>query len=125
MVLEIYKKALPVISIQPELINLKDHILKKEEEQEELPQSATYIGVVNGIVGKAGLVSVRFYAGIKHAIKVKDLNTTQDYKKIYYPGKVIRVAVNKLGRLCTKEIVIEACLAAKSLTSEDDKKAQI
>ena len=76
-------------------------------------------------MGKAGLVSVRFYAGIKHAIKVKDLNTTQDYKKIYYPGKVIRVAVNKLGRLCTKEIVIEACLAAKSLTSEDDKKAQI
>ena len=37
LVLEIYKKALPVISIQPELINLKDHILKKEEEQEELP----------------------------------------------------------------------------------------
>ena len=37
LVLEIYKKALPVISIQPELINLKDHILKKDEEQEELP----------------------------------------------------------------------------------------
>jgi hypothetical protein len=51
------------------------------------------------------------------------LNTTEEYKKLYYPGKVIRVAVNKLGRLCTKAKVIEACLAAKSISSDVDKVA--
>lgn len=56
---------------------------------------------------------------------MKDLNTTDDYKKLYYPGKVIRVAVNKLGRLSTKAIVVEACLTAKGTSSENDKKAQI
>ena len=40
---------------------------------------STYVGVVNGIVGKAGHVSVRFMDGIQKSIKVKDLNTTQDY----------------------------------------------
>lgn len=64
LILEIYKKSLPVISIQPELIYLKDDILKKEDNQAELPQSATYVGVVNGIVGKAGLLSVRFFNGV-------------------------------------------------------------
>jgi hypothetical protein len=49
------------------------------------------------------------------------LNTTKDYKKIYTLGKVIRVAVNKLGRLCTKAKVIEACLD----DLETDKRAQI
>jgi len=52
--------------------------------------------------------------GIQKSIKVKDLNTTVDYTSIYYPGKVIRVAVNKLGRLCTKQRVLDACTAGKS-----------
>ena len=52
---------------------------------------------------------------------MKDLNTTNDYKKIYTPGKVIRVAVNKLGRLCTKSQVINACTDS----TEEDKRIQI
>lgn len=73
---------------------------------------------MNGLVGKSGAVSVRFHNGIQKLIKVKDLNTTTDYKKIYTPGKIIRVAVNKLGRLCTKSKVIEACVESP----ENDKK---
>lgn len=86
---------------------------------------SSYVGVVNGIVGKAGHVSVRFMDGIQKSMKVKDLNTTQDYKSIYYPGKVIRVAVNKLERLCTKSKVIEACLAGQPKTALCDKEVQI
>jgi len=59
--------------------------------------------------------------GIQKAMKVKDLNVTQDYKKLYPPGKVIRVAVNKLDRLCTKEKVIQACLAAQGRDGKEDK----
>ena len=61
-----------------------------------------------------------FRNGIKKTIKVKDLNLTQDYKKVYYPGKVIRVGVNKLERLCTKQKVIEACLTAKGKATNED-----
>jgi len=64
------------------------------------------VGVVNGLSGKAGKVSVRFFNGVLKSIKVKDLNTTTDYQKVYTPGKVVRVAVNKLERLCTKLSVI-------------------
>lgn len=52
---------------------------------------------------------------------MKDLNTTKDYQKIYRPGKVIRVAVNKLERLCTKQKVVEACLAQANKSAETDK----
>jgi len=79
--------------------------------------------VVNGLTGKAGQVSVRFLDGEKKSIKVKDLNTTKDYQKVYVPGKVIRVAVNKLERLCTKEKVIEACLVQAGKSSEADMQA--
>lgn len=88
---------------------------------EELPSGSTYIGVVNGIVGKSGAVSVRFMGGQQKIIKVKDLNVTQEYKKVYAIGKVVRVAVNKLGRLCTKAKVIEACVES----TEADKVLQI
>jgi len=63
--------------------------------------------------------------GVQKSIKVKDLNVTQDYKKVYYPGKVIRVAVNKLDRLCTKQKVIEACLTAQGKSADKDKIVQI
>ena len=106
IVIDIHKSSIALVSSQEELIALKDEILSGDK---ELTSGDTYIGVINGIIGKAGHVSVRFLNGIQKLIKVKDLNTTQDYKKIYTPGKVIRVAVNKLGRLCTKQKVIEAC----------------
>jgi len=81
--------------------------------------------VVNGIVGKAGQVSIRFLNGIQKTIKVKDLNTTKDYQKVYHPGKVVRLAVNKLDRLCAKSKVIESCLAAQGKSTEIDKEVQI
>jgi len=90
-----------------------------------LRAGSSYVGVVNGIVGKANHVSVRFMDGIQKSIKVKDLNTTQDYTKIYYPGKVIRVAVNKLERLCTKSKVIAACLEGRPKAALCDKEVQI
>lgn len=51
--------------------------------------------------------------GVLKTIKAKDLNSTSNIQGTYQPGKPVRVAVNKLGRLCTKESVIESCLAAK------------
>ena len=47
-----------------------------EQNSAQLSQGATYVGVVNGVVGKAGQLSVRFMNGIQKIIKVKDLNTT-------------------------------------------------
>ena len=60
------------------------------------------MGVCNGSVGKAGQIGVRFLNGFIKNIKVKDLNKTVNYLSIYKPGKVLRVAVNKKDRLCTK-----------------------
>ena len=42
----------------------------------ELTQGQSYVGVVNGVIGKAGQISVMFRNGIKKTIKVKDLNLT-------------------------------------------------
>ena len=39
-----------------------------------MSQGENYIGIVNGISGKANHVSVRFLNGITRSIKVKDLN---------------------------------------------------
>lgn len=103
VVLEIFQDSLPVVSIQPELIALKKEIPCNPKGTElKLSSGQTYIGVCNGLQGKAGHVSVRFFNGVSRSIKVKDLNTTSEYAKIYTPGKVLRVAVNKLERLCTK-----------------------
>jgi hypothetical protein len=118
LILDQFRGQVPIISIQPELIELKEEMTLKTE---ELTAGSTYVGVVNGIVGKSGAVSVRFMGGKQKIVKVKDLNTTQEYKKIYTIGKVIRVAVNKLGRLCTKSKVIEACVES----AEADKIVQI
>jgi hypothetical protein len=60
------------------------------------------VGIVNGLHGSSGQVSVRFLNGMSKLLKVKDLNTTKEYAKTYTPGKIVRVAVNKLERLCTK-----------------------
>jgi hypothetical protein len=45
-------------------------------------------------------------------VKVKDLNRIENYQDVYRPGRVVRVAVNKLGRLSTKEKVINTCLSS-------------
>jgi len=76
IVLDLLHAQIPVISLQPELIALKDDILRQASSTEQLSQGATYVGVVNGVVGKAGLLSVRFMNGIQKTIKVKDLNST-------------------------------------------------
>ena len=52
IVLDLLHAQIPVISLQPELIALKDEIINKNSK--ELSQGATYVGVVNGVVGKAG-----------------------------------------------------------------------
>jgi hypothetical protein len=65
---------IPVISLQPELIALKDEIL--DNNSKELSQGESYVGIVNGVVGKAGQLSVMFKNGIKKTVKVKDLNVT-------------------------------------------------
>lgn len=51
-------------------------------------------------------VMIRFLNGLKKLILVKDLETVQNFPEIYKPGKVVRVALNKLGRLCLKDNVI-------------------
>jgi hypothetical protein len=60
LILDHYRGQIPLISIQPELIELKDSILS----QDELALSSSYIGVVNGIIGQSGAVGVRFMNGI-------------------------------------------------------------
>jgi len=74
LVLDLLHAQIPVISLQPELIALKDEIL--DNNSKELSQGASYVGIVNGVVGKAGQLSVMFKNGIKKTIKVKDLNVT-------------------------------------------------
>lgn len=124
LVLEIYRDLIPIISTQPELIALKDEIPTKQSLEEKMASGSTFIGYVNGIVGQSGHVSVRFLDGAAKSIKVKDLNTTANYQSIYQLGKVVRVAVNKLDRLCTKEKVIQACLANSRGSTENDMKVK-
>lgn len=45
-----------------------------------MSQGESYVGIVNGVSGITGHVSVRFMNGITKSIKVKDLNVTQNYK---------------------------------------------
>jgi hypothetical protein len=54
------------------MVAFKDDILRTKE----IKQGSTYIGIVNGITGKSGQVSVRFMNGIQKSMKVKDLNVT-------------------------------------------------
>lgn len=75
----------------------------------------SHVGICNGLVGKGGQVGVRFFNGISKTIKVKDLNQTVNYNKIYTPGQLLRVAVNKLDRLCTKQTVVEMAITQKQL----------
>lgn len=108
------------------MIALKDEVPRKAElKDEQVKSGSTYIGVVNGLVGKAGQVSVRFFDGVSRSMKVKDLNVTKDYQKVYKPGKVIRVAVNKLERLCTKQLVIEACLSQANKSAQNELMSQV
>ena len=50
IVLDLLHAQIPVVSLQPELIALKDEILDNKDK--ELSQGASYVGVVNGVVGK-------------------------------------------------------------------------
>lgn len=116
---------LPLVSVQQELILLKEQIYDADRDG-EMTAGKTFVGVVNGAAGKAGQVTVRFMNGVQKAIKAKDLNSTQNISGTYYPGKPIRVAVNKLGRLCTKESVIEPCLAGQQgAGGKSDKEVQL
>lgn len=101
LVLEIYRNSLPIVTLQPELISLKDSLLQEEDDSNFIA-GRSYVGICNGAVGKAGQIGVRFLNGFSKNIKVKDLNKTVNYLSIYKPGKVLRVAVNKKDRLCTK-----------------------
>lgn len=117
LILDILFDQVPLIAIQPELLNLKDSIPRPSDLKEELVSGQSYVGVVRE-VSKGGQVRVMFLGGATASIKVKDLNKVDNYQGVYSPGKVIRVAVNKLGRLCTKEKVIRSCLTADQV-SED------
>lgn len=123
MVLEIFRDQLPVISIQAELIALKENIPCNPKEELNFTSGKSMIGICNGLQGKSGQVGVRFFNGVTKTIKVKDLNTVSNYQKIYTPGKVLRVAVNKLERLCTKQQVIDSAMTAEAKLT--DLKAQV
>jgi thiol-disulfide isomerase/thioredoxin len=113
LIIEIFRDNLPVVSIQPDLIALKSEIADKSKDEElTMTSGQSYIGICNGLHGMAGQVSVRFLNGVSKSIKVKDLNTTSNYESIYTPGKILRVAVNKLERLCTKQQVLRAALSS-------------
>jgi hypothetical protein len=47
-------------------------------------------------------VTVRFLAGLKKLVLIKDLENTNNFSSIYKVGKVVRVGKNKLDRLCLK-----------------------
>lgn len=115
---------MPLVSIQQELILLKDQIYNVDRDG-EMTSGKTFVGVVNGMAGKASQVTVRFMNGVQKAIKAKDLNSVQNISNTYSPGKPIRVAVNKLGRLCTKESVIEPCLSGQGSGGKSDKEVQL
>ena len=119
IVIEILENCLPVISIQTELLALKSCFTKVEG---DLTSGQTMVGIVNGIQGSRSTLSVKFMGGSSRQIKVKDLNNISNYSKVYRPGNVIRVAVNKLGRLCTKEKVVEAC--CKETANDKNKMTQ-
>ena len=106
LVVEILENSLPVISIQHELLALKESFTKVDG---GFISGQSMLAIVNGVQSSNSTLAVMFLGGQCRNIKVKDLNTVSNYSKIYKPGNVIRVAVNKLGRLCTKEKVINAC----------------
>jgi hypothetical protein len=77
LVLEIFKDQVPVVSVQPELIELKSQVPTKAQ-LDNFSSGTSFIGLVNGI-SINGQVSIRFFDGVCRSIKVKDLNTTKDY----------------------------------------------
>ena len=104
LVLDVMHGVLPIVSFQTTLIAKSDQIYNPKDG--EMIQGKVYTGVVNGIVGSAGHVSVSFLSGTTKSIKVKDLDLIENYKEFHYPGRVIQVALNKLDRLCTKSKVL-------------------
>jgi len=55
LVLEIFRDSLPIVSMQPELIELRKEVPSRVQmSSEKLNPGATFVGVVNGLVGKAG-----------------------------------------------------------------------
>lgn len=94
---------IPVITSMNELISHKEEIPKSNEEMssESKRSSIGFISEVN----KKG-VTVRFLAGLKKLVLIKDLETTSNFSSIYKIGQVVRVAKNKLDRLCLKNKVV-------------------
>jgi hypothetical protein len=83
---------------------LKETIPTKSETISNEGDNRVFTGIVNEC--NKGGVQIRFLNGLMRQVLVKDLETVQNFPTIYTPGKVVRVALNKLGRLTMKESVI-------------------
>jgi len=86
------------------LISLKEQIPKSNTDLNNEGENRVFTGIVNDC-NKNGVV-IRFLDGLKKLVIVKDLETVQNFPEVYQVGKVVRVALNKLGRLCLKDNVI-------------------
>jgi len=95
--------SIPIVSLQTELIALKD---QASPGKDDFNPGATFLGVVSSTAQNK--VRVSFIGGVSKSIKVKDLNNAETWREVYTVGKVVRVAVNKLERICTKEKVLAA-----------------
>lgn len=101
IVLDIQDDALPIVSVQHDLLSLKEHIPK---DQDDISNFESLVGLISSVDRRG--VTLRFLNGIKKLVLVKDLETVQDFLTIYKVGKVVRAAKNKLDRLTLKQSVI-------------------
>lgn len=106
---------IPIVTLHQELMDLKD---QASPSKDDFNAGSTFVGVVSS--NSDAKLKVAFMNGVTKPIKVKDLNKVDDWQKVYKIGKVVRVAVNKVDRLCTKEKVLMACGQ-----SQKDKEVQI
>ena len=102
--LESGENKIPIVTLHQELIDLKD---QASPSKDDFNAGSTFVGVVSST--SDAKLKVAFMNGVTKPIKVKDLNRVEDWQKVYKIGKVVRVAVNKVDRLCTKEKVLLAC----------------
>lgn len=101
IVLEIQDDALPIISVQHDLISLRESVPK---DVEDINNFETVVGIVSSVDRRG--ITLRFLNAVKKLVLVKDLETVQDFLTIYKVGKVVRAAKNKLDRLTLKQSVI-------------------
>lgn len=113
--LESGQNKIPVVTLHHELMSLKDQMSPSKD---DFNAGSTFVGVVSST--SEAKLKVAFMNGVTKTVKVKDLNRVDDWQKVYKIGQVIRVAVNKVDRLCTKEKVLAACGH-----SQKDKEVQI